>query len=67
MDKIIVAFENENNRKRVCDMLEASGIIVGVSCRSGAEAIRAVRKLSGGIVICGFKLSEMTVSDLAHD
>jgi response regulator NasT len=67
MDKIIVAFENDNNRSRICDMLEASGITVRVSCRSGSEAIRAVRKLSGGIVICGYKLPEMTVSDLAYD
>jgi response regulator NasT len=26
-----------------------------------------VRKLSGGIVICGYKLPEMTVTDLAYD
>ena len=67
MDRIIVAFENENNRKRICDMLEASGITVRGSCRSGSEAIRAIRKMSGGIVICGYKLSEMTASDLAYD
>jgi response regulator NasT len=67
MDKIIVAFENDNNRARICDMLEASGIAVRVSCRSGSEAIRAVRKHSGGVVICGYKLPEMTVSDLAYD
>jgi CheY-like chemotaxis protein len=67
MDKIIVAFENENNRKRVCEMLESSGIPVKASCRSGSEAIRTIRKMSGGIVICGYKLSEMTVSDLAYD
>lgn len=67
MDRIIVAFENDNNRLRICDMLEASGITVKVSCRSGSEAIRAVRKLGGGIVICGYKLPEMTVSDLAYD
>ncbi|SHH79176.1 response regulator NasT [Sporobacter termitidis DSM 10068] len=67
MDRIIVAFENENNRKRICEMLEASGITVRLSCRSGSEAIRAARKLSGGIIICGYKLSEMTVTDLAYD
>lgn len=33
----------------------------------GLEAIRAVRKMGGGIVVCGFKLSEMTASDLAYD
>ena len=67
MDRIIVAFENENNRKRICDMLEASGITIRGSCRSGSEAIRAIRKMSGGIVICGYKLPEMTVTDLAYD
>ena len=67
MDRIVVAFENENNRKRISDMLESSGITPRCSCRSGAEAIRAIRKMSGGIVICGYKLSEMTVSDLAYD
>lgn len=67
MDNIIVAFENENNRKRICDLLEASGITVRVSCRSGSEAIRAVRKMSGGIVVCGYKLPEMTATDLAYD
>ncbi len=67
MDKIVVAFENEKNRNRICDILEASGIPVKVSCRSGAEAIRAIRKMSGGIVISGFKLTEMTAADLAYD
>lgn len=48
-------------------MLEASGISVMHSCRSGSEAIRAARKISGGIIVCGYKLSEMTVTDLAYD
>jgi hypothetical protein len=54
MDKIIVAFENDNNTLRICHMLEASGISVRVNCRSASEAIRAVGILSGGIVICGY-------------
>ena len=67
MSKVIVAFENENNRKRICEILEATGIQVRLSCRSGSEAIRAIRKMSGGIVISGYKLTEMTVVDLAYD
>ena len=66
-NKIIVAFENENNRKRICELLESSGITIRGSCRSGAEAIRAIRKMSGGIIVCGYKLPEMTVTDLAYD
>lgn len=67
MANIVVAFENENNRNRVREMLEINGLSVSVSCRSGSEAIRAIRKMSGGIVVCGYKLAEMTVSDLAYD
>lgn len=67
MDRIIVAFENDNNRRRICEMLETSGLTIRSSCRSGAEAIRAARKMSGGIIICGYKLPEMTVTDLAYD
>lgn len=67
MDRIIVAFENENNRKRLCEMLESSGLTIKAQCRSGAEAIRSIRKMNGGIVICGYKLSEMTASDMAYD
>ena len=67
MDKIVVAFENDNNRKRICELLESSGITIRGSCRSGTEAIRTIRKMSGGIVVCGYKLPEMTVTDLAYD
>lgn len=67
MDKIIVAFENDNNRRRVGEILESSGIAIKGSFKSGSEAIRAIRKLSGGIIICGYKLPEMTATDLAYD
>lgn len=67
MDRIVVAIDNENNRKRICDMLEASGISLRGSCRSGAEAIRWIKKMNGGIIICGYKLADMTATDLAVD
>lgn len=67
MEMVVVAFENDNNRKRVSEMLEVSGVNVKVSCKSGSEAIRAIRKMGSGIVVCGYKLSEMTATDLAYD
>jgi len=36
-----------------------------VCCFSGADVIRAVRKLGSAVVICGFKLRDMTAGDLA--
>jgi AmiR/NasT family two-component response regulator len=67
MDRIVVAIENEGIRKRISDMLEASGILIRGSCRSGAEAIRWIKKMGGGIIICGYKLADMMASDLAVD
>lgn len=67
MDKIVVVFDSDNNRKRICDMLKSNGLAIKVSCRSGSEAIRAIRQMGGGIVVSGYKLPEMMVSDLAYD
>jgi response regulator NasT len=67
MNRIVVAFESDSSRRHICEMLESSGIVVRGSFRSGSEVIRMVRKMGGGIVICGFKLPEMTASDIAYD
>jgi response regulator NasT len=67
MDRIVVAFEGETNQARIKDMLESGGISISRACRSGAEAIRTVKKLGGGIVICSYRLGDMTASELAYD
>ena len=46
-------------------MLETGGITVRSRFRSGAEVIRAIKKMEGGIVICGYKLSDMSFACLA--
>lgn len=67
MDRVIVAFESEANRTRIKDMLESSGVTVRKTCRSGAEVIRSVKKMGGGIVICSYKMGDMMASDLAYN
>ena len=66
MQRLIVSFEKEESRHRICEMLESGGFSVFASCRSGAEAIRSLSKMGGGIVISGYKLSDMTASDLSY-
>jgi len=66
LDKVIVAFENDNNRRRVCELLESGGMNVIGSFKSGADVIRAVGRMYGCIVVCGYKFPDMTVIDLAH-
>lgn len=65
MISIIVAFEREATRQKICTLLERSGHPVRGSFRTGAETLRAVRK-TGGIVICGYKLTDMTVDTLCN-
>lgn len=67
MNRIVVAFPAEAQRARVCEILEGAGIPVRLACRGGAEAIRKVREMGGGIVLCSFHLPDMTAADLAYD
>lgn len=67
MDRIIIAFESEANRTRIKEMLENGGLSVQKVCRSGADVIRTTKKLGGAVVVCGYKLGDMTASELAYD
>ena len=67
MDRIVVAFANEEAQRRILRLLESDGYVPAACCATGSEAIRTVRKLGSAIVICGFKLRDMTANDLAAD
>lgn len=66
MDRIIVAFRSEEVRGKILRLLTLEGR-AGIPCSSGAEVLRTVRRLGGGVVICGFYLSDMTADTLAED
>lgn len=65
MDRIVVAFANEEAQRRILRLLESNGLAPAGCCFSGAEAIRLIRKMGSGVVVCGFKLRDMTANDLA--
>lgn len=67
MIRTIVAFEKDESRDKIADMLERSGVTVRFRCRSGAEVLRAVKTMGSGVVICGHKLSDMPATELAHE
>ena len=54
MDRIILAFASERAHAQLTRTLGSGGLVPTVSCFSGAEAIRAARKLGSAVVICGF-------------
>lgn len=67
MIRTVVAFEKDESRDKIADMLEKSGIQVRYRCRSGAEVLRAVKTMGSGVVICGHKLTDMAAEHLAHE
>ncbi len=67
MTRTVVAFERDESRDKIADMLEKSGIQVRYRCRSGAEVLRAVKNMGSGLVICGHKLTDMSAGQLAHE
>ena len=60
MDRIILAFASEKAHAQITRILGSGGLAPSISCFSGAETIRAARKLGGAVVICGFRLRDMT-------
>ncbi|MCI2057506.1 MAG: ANTAR domain-containing protein [Oscillibacter sp.] len=65
MDRILVAFANEQAQTRIAHLLESEGSAPLGCYHTGADVIRAVHKLGTACVICGFKLRDMTAGDLA--
>jgi len=57
-ERIVIAIRGDSLRQNVVDILSKSGLQVRASVRSGAEAIRAVRIMGGGVVICSPQLSD---------
>lgn len=67
MIRTVVALGNGERSTAICAALEQNGVEVRYRCRTGAEVIRAVRKMGGGVVLCSFKLPDMTADSLAAD
>lgn len=67
MIRTVIAMAEDQLRESVERILLRSGIEIRTSCRSGKEAIRAVRRMDGGIIICSARLTDMTADDLAEN
>jgi hypothetical protein len=65
MVRTVVAFNKEETLDSISLILENAGIPVRYRCRTGPEVIRAVKKMGGGVVICYYKLLDMTADRIA--
>jgi len=67
MNRLLIAFEGAQAVRRIQEMLTASGLPPRAVCHTGAEVIRAVRYMGGGVIVCGAKFADMTADQLYED
>lgn len=64
MTNIIVALPKLEDAKGIKNVLVKGGFAVTGVCTTGAQAINQADGLHGGIVVCGYKLTDMVYSEL---
>lgn len=66
MVDIIVAFPKIEDAKNIKNVLVRNSYEVRAVCTTGAQVVSLVNDLDAGIVLCGYKFSDMHFSEL-HD
>jgi len=64
---IIVAFAKPEEAKSIKNILVRNGFGVTAVCTSGAQALNYADELHDGIVICGYRLTDMICTQLRQD
>ena len=64
MFSAIVAFPKLEDAKNLKYVLKRSGYDDILACNSASQVISAANELDGGVVICGFRLTDMHYSEL---
>jgi len=67
MADLIVAFSKIEDARSISSVLVRHGHNVVTTCRSGSYVLNATDRISSGIIICGYKLSDMVYSELSED
>ena len=64
---IIVAFAKSQDAQNFKSILSRSGYDGIITCTSGVQALSAMDDLGSGVIICGYRLSDMLYSELLAD
>ncbi|MCD8220978.1 MAG: ANTAR domain-containing protein [Clostridiales bacterium] len=67
MANVIVAFSRPEDARSIKNILTKNGFPVTAVCSSGAQALALTEDLSHGIIVCGYRLTDMVFSDLAEN
>ncbi|MCI7814730.1 MAG: ANTAR domain-containing protein [Lachnospiraceae bacterium] len=64
MVSAIVVFSKLEDAKNIRNVLQRGGYPVAAVCTSGAQALSYADQLGEGLIICGYRTSDMIYSDL---
>ena len=67
MERVLVAFEDPGNTRRISEVLESEGAARCLRCRSADQVKRLAYKQGLRAVICGFKLADQPAGELFFD
>ena len=67
LSNIVVCFYKHSDIELIRNLLSRSGNRAAYSCMSGAAALSACDKLQSGLIICGYRLSDMLCTELFED
>ena len=66
MQNVIIAFAKETDAANFKKVLMRKGIDVSAICTSGAQALEAMENLGNGVLVCGYRLSDMLCEELSE-
>lgn len=64
MVNIIVVFPKMEDAQNIRNFLVRSGVTVLAVCTSGAQVLQYIDELDDGIIVCGYKFTDMMYSEL---
>lgn len=64
MERIVIAIADDDLRKSVSDIITKSGIRVRAAVKTGAEAIKTINRMDGGVLVCSPRLKDMPSANL---
>ncbi len=59
MTNIIIVFPKIRDAQNICNFLVSKGIPVAAVSTSGSQALQYIDRLEEGIVVCGYRLTDM--------
>lgn len=66
MSSIVIALPKIEDAKKIRVILERHGFSVASVCSTASKALASVSELESGVLICGYRLSDMNCLDLSE-